>query len=190
MQTTTAVDAFACVRSRAGRPSTGWISRYTVARAHPRRSLLIVTVIAVLVAGCGGDNDATKKKDADFKEDATAAATQTSQLGKDLGSAIEGAGSTTDAQLAKTFSDLTSRARAVVAKLRALEPPDKARQKVDDLAAALSTGAKDLAAIATAVRSSDAAGARTATQTLVSDSPAIKTANDALKAELRGERSR
>lgn len=142
-------------------------------------SLTRSTRSLAVAAGCGGDD--SKKKAADFNKGAKAATAQTSQLGTDLGSAS----SQTDAQLAVGFRGLTTRARAIVAKLRALKPPDSARKDVDALAAALSTGAKDLDAIATAARSSDVAAAKTATQVLLADSPAIKSANRALKADVQ-----
>ena len=92
--------------------------------------------------------------------------------------------SSNNAQLAATFSGLTSRTRKTVAKLGSLDSPNEARKKVDALESALDTGAKDLAAITSAARESDAAAARSATEKLLRDSPAIQKANAALKAEV------
>ena len=100
------------------------------------------------------------------------------------GTAITTASTKTDAQLTAKFTDLTTRARAIVTQLKALEPTDSARQKVADLAESLDVGATDLDVITKAATNSDGDAAKTATEKLVADSPAIKTANDALKAEL------
>lgn len=145
-------------------------------------ALLAVIVTAMLVACSGGDS---KKSDDAFKTDAKAATAQTTQLGADLAAAVQSAGSTSDAKLAKTFEALTTRGRALVARLKALKPPNSARQEVDDLIAALTTGAKDLDAIATAVRASDAKAATAATRQIGADSPAIKSARVALQGELK-----
>jgi hypothetical protein len=144
-------------------------------------ALLGVIVIAMLAVGCGSDS---KKSDDAFKKDAQAATAQTTQLGADLSDAIQSAGTTSDAKLATVFDNLTTRGRKLVAKLKALDPPDSARQEVDDLIAAVTTGAKDLDAIATAVRASDAKAATAATRKIGADSPAIKSARIALQGEL------
>jgi hypothetical protein len=143
-------------------------------------------VLAMLLAGCGGGDEDNKPDDAKFKTAALVTTNQISQIGQDLGATLRRARRSSDAALAKQFSGLASRTRASVAKLKALHPPDSARQEVAALTAALSTGADDLAAITSAVRTSDAKAAGAATKTLVGDhSPPIKKANDALKAELR-----
>jgi len=140
-------------------------------------------VVAGLLAGCGGGGDKSDSG-AVFKKDAASLAAKTSLLGDDLGTAITTASTKTDAQLTAKFTDLTSRARTIVAQLKALKPTDSARQKVADLAESLDVGATDLDAITKAATNSDADAAKTATEKIVADSPAIKEANDALKAEL------
>jgi len=159
-----------------------------------RRVLPIVALVALAFAGCGGDSkeddaaaDAAKAKataEAAFKKGATAATAETTKIGEDLGTAIQGASRQTDAALAATFTSLAGRARGVVSDLNALETPQETRAEVTALVGALTTGAQDLDAIATAARANDASSARSATETLVRDSPAIKAAKDALDAEL------
>jgi hypothetical protein len=160
-----------------------------------RRVLPIVALVALAVAGCGGDSKkddeaatAAKAKAAAaaaFKTGAKAATAETTKIGDDLGTAIQGADKETDAALAATFTGLASRARGVVADLNALETPQASRAEVTALVGALGTGAQDLDAIATAARANDAASARSATETLIKDSPAIKAAKDALDTELK-----
>ena len=159
-----------------------------------RRVLPVVALVALAFAGCGGDSekddaaaDAAKAKAAAaaaFKTGAKAATTETTKIGDDLGEAIQGADKQTDAALAAEFTSLASRARGVVGDLNALETPQESRAEVTALVGALTTGAQDLDAIATAARAHDASSARSATQTLVQDSPAIKTAKEALEAEI------
>lgn len=159
-----------------------------------RRVLPVVALVALAFAGCGGDDkkddgaaDAAKAKAtaaAAFKTGAKTATEETTKIGDDLGTAIQGADQETDAALAATFTSLATRARGVVADLNALETPQESRAEVTALVGALTTGAQDLDAIATAARAHDASSARSATQTLVQDSPAIKTAKEALEAEI------
>jgi hypothetical protein len=160
-----------------------------------RRVIPVVALVALAFAGCGDDSKkddeaaaAAKAKAAAaaaFKTGAKAATTDTTKIGDDLGTAIQGADKETDAALAATFTSLASRARNVVADLNALETPQESRAEVTALVGALTTGAQDLDAIATAARAHDASWARSATETLVRDSPAIKAAKDALDAELK-----
>lgn len=156
-----------------------------------RRVLPIVALVALAFAGCGDDNgksdDAAKAKAAAaaaFKTGAKTATAATTKIGEDLGTAIQGADKETDAALAATFTSLATRARSVVADLNALDTPQESRAEVTALVGALTTGAQDIDAIATAARAHDASSARSATETLVRDSPAIKAAREALEAEI------
>ena len=158
----------------------------TITKVH-KWTLALAAGVALAVAGCGGSDDSSSDE-AEFKSAAKAASAETSKIGDDLGSAIQAADKQTDAELATQFTDLASRARAVVADLNGLKPPDEARAKVNALVSALGTGAQDLDAIATAARANDADSARSATVTLVKDSPAIKSAREALDAELAKEK--
>ena len=156
-----------------------------------RRVLPIASLVALALAGCGDDgakdDDAAKAKaaaTAAFTTGAKAATAETTKIGNDLGTAIQGASKESDAALAATFTSLAGRARDVVADLNALETPQASRAELTALVGALTTGAQDLDAIATAARAHDASSARSATQTLVQDSPAIKSAKEALEAEI------
>jgi hypothetical protein len=165
-------------------------------RTALRRSLLLAAAAcAALAAGCGGDDDksgdAAKTTTVDavavYRTSAKAATAETTKIGDEIGTSIQAADTQTDAQLAATFTDLASRARAVVADLNALAPPADDKAKVNALVSALGTGAQDLDAIATAARANDASSARSATVTLVRDSPSIKAAKDALDAQLKAD---
>ena len=170
-------------------------ARCQLARVRVRgRVVPIIVLLALAIAGCGSDSKddgaadaakATAAAAAAFKTGATQATAETTKIGNDLGTAIQGAKKETDASLAATFTSLANRARAVVSDLNALDTPQESRAEVTALVGALSTGAQDLDAIATAARGNDASSARSATETLVRDSPAIKAAKDALEAELK-----
>ncbi|MGI8730422.1 MAG: hypothetical protein ACR2LK_10615 [Solirubrobacteraceae bacterium] len=153
---------------------------------RPRLSLLLV-VGSLLVAGCGGDD--SKQSTAEFTKAATAATSETSKIGQDVGEAVTTARTQTDAALESSFGELTERVRDVVDDLEALDPPDEASAKVDALAEALEGAAEHLDRIAMAAGSSDpepgrVEAARDAAEKLVGDSPEIMKANATLKEQL------
>jgi hypothetical protein len=133
---------------------------------------------ALLLTACGGEDDQA------FIDASKKVSTEVSALGQDIGETVTGADEETDAQLQTQFTELADRAGAAVKDLDALEPPnDDVKKMVDDLSSALTKGQKDLDGIATAAGASDPVGARTATTSLVTDSPAISAANTKLKAQ-------
>lgn len=134
---------------------------------------LAVLLVAVAAAGCGS-SDAPSADDA--KSAYQSVRTQISGLGSSIGTAIEGAGRSTDSQLSETFSSLKERGRSAVARLDDVKVPDSLDDERQALRDALSKGTDDLADIATAAKASDAAAARTAAQQLVSDSQDIRDA--------------
>ncbi|MBB4664894.1 hypothetical protein [Conexibacter arvalis] len=105
-------------------------------------------------------------------------------IGRDLGTAVRNAPGTADAELADQFSALTVRAESAVARLESLDVPADLDTAFDDLREALSDGAEDLRAVATAARQHDPQAAREATQRLVSDSAAIRAARAQVERQL------
>ena len=143
-------------------------------------AVVAVTAIAMLLTGCGSD-DNEGDDDAAFKKGAREATAQVSAIGQDLATAIQEARTRSNKELEAEFSSLTTRTRKTVDKLESLDPPDSSRKRVDDLESSLQTGAEDLAAVTAAIRDNDAKAARRTTETLLRDSPAIRKANAALK---------
>lgn len=146
--------------------------------AHRLRRIAGVAVAAAALAlsACGGEDDQ------DFIDASKKTTTEISAIGQDIGTTVSGAAQETDADLQKEFTELADRAGKAVEDLGALDPPnDDIQTTVDELSSALSKGQKDLENIATAAGASDADGARTATQALVKDSPAISAGNTKLK---------
>lgn len=147
---------------------------------HARRAAgALLTAAALALGACGGDDGDSTQEFVDASNKVTA---EVSALGQDIGTTVTAAGEQTDAALQTQFSELATRAGDAVEGLDALEAPDdEVGGTVDALSTALTKGQKDLENIATAAGSSDAEGARTATQALVADSPAISEANTKLK---------
>ena len=132
------------------------------------------------LGACGGEDEQA------FIDASGKATTEISALGQDIGMTVSGAGEQTDAELRRQFTALANRAGAAVEQLDTLDPPnDDLETTVDDLSAALAKGQKDLEGIASAAGASDAAAARSATQALVKDSPAISAGNEQLKEQTK-----
>jgi hypothetical protein len=145
----------------------------------PRRPIasLLVLLALVALAGCGGGGS---DKSAEFKKGYAPLNDQVLAIGNDLGNALSSAKGETDIALARQFASLTARARRVKTKLEALDAPGKYQAHVAALARALDRAASDLERIAGAARAHDATGARTATEALVRDSPAVRNTRRAV----------
>lgn len=147
-------------------------------RVHQARRMAGVAFAAAALAitACGGEDntefiDASKKVTADI-----------SAIGQDIGETVSTANQQTDAALQTEFTELADRAGKAVTALGDLDAPeDDIKTTVDALSSALTKGQKDLENIATAAGASDADGAKTATESLVADSPAISENNTKLK---------
>jgi hypothetical protein len=106
---------------------------------------------------------------------------QIKKIGTDIGTSIKGAENATDVQLAKSFAGLAQRAAASsgnVGKLKGATGAKAAMQRTLQLA--LAKGAIDLARIATAAATHNAAHAKAATIQLIKDSPGVSSARTTL----------
>jgi hypothetical protein len=148
---------------------------------------MAATLLTIALAGCGGSS-ATKSSGApslsSFKAGFTAAKAQFRQLGSDLGTAVEKAATKTDVQLAVQFDKLSAQAKAQAAALRKLDPPAKFKSELSHLSTSLDSVATDLGGIASAANAHDATKAKAATTTLITDAAKVKTADNALTAQL------
>src|SRR5204863_9474881 len=113
-------------------------------RTYTRSFAVALTVVALLVGGCGGGGN--------FKKDYTKTDAQLRQLGVDLGSALRTAKSSTDVALAAKFDSFATRTRKIVADLGKLKPPDKVKSDVQQLQSALETIGSDMGSIAGAAK--------------------------------------
>lgn len=148
-------------------------------RHQVRRLTAAVVAAAVLVLAACGDEDT-----ADFVRDSNRVTSEISAIGRDIGTAVSGAGDQTDAELERQFAALAGRVGDVRTRLDDLDgPTDTIADTIVSLSDALAEGQKDLKDISEAAGAGDAAAARTATEALVADSPAISTYNRRLKTQ-------
>jgi hypothetical protein len=143
-----------------------------------RRRLLVAFVsVAGLVLSAAPAGAATPSLKAQFAP----LNAQIKKIGVDIGTSINGASKATDVQLAKSFSGLAQRAAASsgnVGKLKGAKGANLITLRTLQLA--LAKGAIDLARIATAAVTHNAANARAATIALIKDSPPITAARSKL----------
>jgi hypothetical protein len=142
------------------------------------RLILLVSLTAALLAGCGGGSG---DKGA-FKKDYTAVNDQLLRIGDTVGQALQNAPKTTDAMLAGEFSGFATQLDDVRRRVDALKPPADLRPQVDALSTAVAALSKDLRDIGHAANVHDTTKAREATQALIGDS---RTARDARRALAR-----
>jgi hypothetical protein len=154
---------------------------------HKRKASVAATLLTLALAGCGGSSGATSGSGpslSGFKTGFTIAKVQFRRLGSDLGTAVEKAGAKTDVQLAAEFDKLSARAKGQAAALRKLDPPAKFKSELSHLSTSLDSVATDLGGIASAANAHDATKAKAATTTLITDAAKVKTADNALTAQL------
>src|SRR5215469_15385806 len=97
--------------------------------------------VAAALAGCGG---ASAPSLSAFKAGFDAARVNATQLGADLGRAIQTAPQRTNSELATEFQQLSARAMREAAQLRSLDPPAKYRTQLSQVIAGFGTVTSDL----------------------------------------------
>jgi hypothetical protein len=138
----------------------------------------------IFVAGCGSGKSSSSISRVDFK---TGFATSRKEFGEfvtEIAKDITGAGSRTDAQLAKEFGGLAARADQQASRLAALTAPSKYAKRMTSLLAGFHALEGDLSTISTAATKHNAQSAETATRALLSDAAKIKTADTSLSKDL------
>lgn len=145
-----------------------------------RPAAILAVLIASLfaLAACGGDD---KGSDDSYKQDAKAVVLSVRAAGTQVGNVMSNADTTSDAALTQQLDALQKQTAAVLTSIEALKPPSDADQKlVEALKTAFAKVNTDIGKIADAATANDPTGARSATEQLVADSPAVKVANNAL----------
>lgn len=137
----------------------------------------MLAVAALALTACGGDSGG----DSSYEKDAKATVLAVRAAGDKLGTVLENASSQTDAALTSQLEAVQTQTAAALAQIKALDPPDdKAQKLVDALATAFAKANTDVVKLTDAATANDPTGARSATEQLVKDSPAVKAANNAL----------
>jgi uncharacterized phage infection (PIP) family protein YhgE len=145
-------------------------------------SLAVLSVGLLLVGGCGGSSDSKN-----FTKDYRTLRKDLKGVGNELATALRGASAPgqTDLTLAKTFDSLADKTQAVLDRLRKLKPPDKLKSDYDQLTSALAKAQKDVKGLASGLKAHDVSAARSTTQALLRDSPAVTKHADAIEAKLK-----
>jgi hypothetical protein len=125
--------------------------------------------------GCG-DN-----KSKDFRTDYNKIVREYSSLPVDVGTAIRGASSKSDKQLATQFGDLSDRISQEVAKLKKLDPPDGAKNEFDAFVGGLDKVGGDLRSISDAAKAHSSSRAKAGARALLQDAKQVSRQEDALK---------
>ena len=135
---------------------------------------LALLVLAVPIAACG-ESEKDKYID-DFKPLNDELLT----VGRDLGTAVDGADKKSDAALAKEFSGLVTRLKDVNQDIGDLDTPAELEDEALTLNVRLDATIADMENIAKAARANDAEGAAAATVELSTDAQKVNAAQNRL----------
>lgn len=105
-------------------------------------------------------------------------------LGNEIGAAVEGASSQTDAALVKQFEGLASRTTQEAGAIGQLSAPSKFKTELASLQSSLTQVAGTLREIEAAAAANDATTAKAAGEAIVTDAQQVKSIDDALTAKL------
>jgi hypothetical protein len=150
-----------------------------------KRTCAAAAVALVALAGCGGSGGSGGSTTQtaslpSFKAGLSAVDTKYADLPGDIDTAVTGAGSKSNSQLATEFSGLATRTKAMATDVGKLKPPAKYKADAQRMTAALNAVAKDLSGISTAATNGDVTAAENATKALLTDSGKVKVASDTL----------
>jgi hypothetical protein len=167
-----------------GRKLAGPRVRYR-ARVLPRRLVCALAMAASLaVVACGSGKSSSSTSRVDFKSGFATNHKDFGALVTEIARDIKGAGSKSDADLAKEFGDLATRADQEASQLSDLTTPSKYSKRVTSLVAGFHAVKTDLSRIATAATKNDAASAQAAARALLADAAKVKTADTSLSKDL------
>jgi TolA-binding protein len=152
-------------------------------QALPRvlTALVAVTLAALALAACGGDDDDS----ASFQEDYPALSDRLVSLGEEVGQAIQNANTESDAALAEQFGEYAEQLDGLRQDLEELEPPEDLADEREDLVTAMGDVRSSLEGIASAAEDGDPQAARDATLELVEGSTELRDAREALSRAVR-----
>ncbi len=166
------------------RPQTGAPVRYRARVISARTVCALAMAASILVAGCGSGKSSSSISRVDFKTGFATSHREFSELVTEIAKDITGAGSKTDAQLAKEFHALATRADQQASQLAALTVPSTYAKQMTTMVAGFHALKGDLSTISGAATKDSAQGAETATRALLTDAAKIKTADTSLSKDL------
>ena len=138
---------------------------------------------AVAIAGCGGSSQPSVTA---FRSGFETDRAQFHRLSLDLESAIAGAHTKTNAQLAAELSALSGRSAMQATRLSKLHPPAKYKPDLEKLVAGFRAVAADLTRISQAATSGDAKTASAATRSLIAHAKTVRAADLGVSNSLGG----
>ena len=140
---------------------------------------LPVALAALVLGACGGSAEE------DYKDDYPPVNQRLVSLGQEVGRAIQGAGQSSDRQLADRFGDYAQRLGELQQQLDELEPPEELTEEQDQLVSAIGDVQGSLEQIASAAEQGDADAAGQATVGLIESSRALRDARRELSSAVR-----
>jgi hypothetical protein len=158
--------------------------RYRARVISGRLVCALAVAACVAVAGCGSGQSSSSTSRVDFKTGFAASHKAFAVLVAEVAKDITGAGSKSDAQLAKEFRGLATRADQQASQLAALTAPSKYAKRMTTMVASFHALKSDLSTISSAATKDSAQGAETATRALLTDAAKIKTADTSVSKDL------
>ena len=158
--------------------------RYRARVISGRLVCALVVAASLAVTGCGSDKSSSSISQVDFKTGFAANHKAFGVLVTAIAKDLTGAGSRTDAQLAKEFGGLATRADQEANQLGGLTAPSKYSERMSTLVTGFHALKADLSTISTAATKHNAQSAETATRALLTDAAKIKTADTSLSKDL------
>jgi methyl-accepting chemotaxis protein len=138
------------------------------------------TAAALALGACGGDGS-----EDEYKDDFRPFNERLVGLGQQVGDTIEGAGESTDQQLADDFDDFAQQLGDLRGELEDLDPPDDLDEEHDELVEVMGEVRGSVEDIAKAADEQDPDAARTATEELVQQSSELRDVRERLAREVR-----
>ena len=148
------------------------------------RFLGAVALVAALGLPCGCGGSSSADQTAKFKKGLSPVVNDLKQTSSAIGTAVEQAGSQTDAQIAATFRDLASRWQSQLSQLETLKPPSNLAADFNTLTAATARAEADLTAIVAAAQTHSRSAATQASSSMVTDITSAKSASTTLTDKL------
>ena len=150
-----------------------------VLRSRSALFLLLLVFAGSALAACGGDDNA-------FKQDYNEAVRPLSSLGDEVGDSLTQAAGESNEELAARYEGLADKLDQVGDNLSGLEPPDDAREQLDELIDALAEGSERLRALGDAAEEGRPSEANAAASELVAAGERLREAETALRSAVDG----